>query len=221
MSTIIITGLCGGAQDLTDTVRQHRGAGHERSNYCWNQVHVPLRHGPSGERQERNLRCPLHQNCSGWVRDPSQSESSPSCQLVILNNHSQLDIILQRTLVFCNEQQIDCSQHWLLWLWLFCQIFQMFTETLLHLHLITKVINWLLYINKKDRASEISFQIPTEAIKQIDYIYRSCTAVSQPCPTPTSVSATPPAWWSDPPSPYKIPLRLSCHVCPAVWLHHS
>ena len=39
-----ITGLCGGAEDVTDKVRQHRRVGHERSNYWWNQVHVPLRH---------------------------------------------------------------------------------------------------------------------------------------------------------------------------------
>ena len=49
----------------------------------------------------------------------------------------------------------------------------MFTETLLHLHLITKVINMTaLYVDKQQKpregGREISFQIQSEAIKQID-----------------------------------------------------
>ena len=90
-----ITGLCGGAQDVTDTVRQHRRVGHERSNYCWNQVHVPLSHWPGGQRQERNLWCPLHQNCTRWVTDHALSHHRDDDL-----EQSQPDIIAH---LYCNE----------------------------------------------------------------------------------------------------------------------
>ena len=55
-----VSGVSGGAEDVTGPVRQHRRARHERGDGGRHQVHVPLRHRQGRQGQEGDLGGPLH-----------------------------------------------------------------------------------------------------------------------------------------------------------------